>query len=759
MIHSKYIILFISLFASFQLIAVNRTWTGAVNNDFNTVGNWTGGGALAAGDNFTVTLTNSTTITLSADITVNNLDFNGNSSNGSGIVLSRLDVLNRTLTVNGTFICNAVRYTNSSQRDEVQIDAGSGGFIFNGTATFHNGGDGDVFIEADAASQGTMTFNSTLTLGDWAYTSPGVEPDFIYDAPVAQNINYSSNSFVVPASMIFGNSNSPTVTYGGTGSTTSFSTYDGNFTTNNNSVANINEFDCNAFFGASMTLNNGSELQIGGDSDFPTSYTTTTIGATSRVTYDGPSAQTVTAQTYGHIEFGGSNAKTSAGDFSILGDWTNNGTFAHGNDVHTFNGTIDQTIEGSNLTTFYTIIENKASGNILLDRDAEAVNQITLTSGGFDLNGHDMYMDNTATNAIGRTDGYVISERTDMTSTLSWRINSVTGGHIFPFGTAAGTYIPFTYERVASSQGVVSVATYPTVADDNIPYAPTVTHMDGIGIIDNSASAVNRFWDIDVAGTMNANLTYTYADAEVPGNGEVNLRAQQWDAGAATWLEPTTNIASQASDPATNTVTANGVTNSASNWTLALDATLLQVELAYFTGKCDQTNIQLNWATNTEKNNDFFSIERSFDAVNFELVAKVEAEGNSSTLKNYSFTDNSPFQQTQSYYRLKQNYKNGKFLYSDIISVSSCVDGNFKFVPYQKNADVVLNMSSDNEGKYNVDIIDLTGKILYNNSIRVISGTNSIHLSPSLGSGYYLIRLTSTETKETYSRKIQYIGK
>ena len=750
-------ILIVFLFSSFEVFSVNRTWTGAVNNVFNNVGNWTGGGALSAIDNFTVNSAASITITLNANITVNNLSFNANSPGGSGINRSKLDVLNRTLTVNGTFSCNPVRYNSATQRDEVQIDAGTGAFIFNGTATFQTTGGGDTFIEAAAAGQGTMTFNSTLTLGQWAYTTPTIEPDFIYDAPVAQTVNYNSNNFVVPASMIFGNSNSPTVTYTGTGTTTNFSVYDGTFRTNNASIADINAFDCNAFTATStIVITNNSEIQIGGDSDFPATYGTRTIGATSTVTYDGPNAQNVTAFTYGHIKFGGANAKTSLGNFSIRGDWTNNGTFAHGNDVHTFNGTPDQTIGGTNLTTFYRITENKGSGKILLDRNTRAANRLTLTNGVFDLNGHDMRINATATAAVQRTNGYILSEQTNMSSTFTRTINSSGGNKLFPFGTAAGDYIPFTYSRVAGNVGRVTVATYTTAAN-NTPYAPTVSNMMGAGFPDNSASAVDRFWDINVTGAINANLTYTYANSETPANGELNLRAQQWNNGTSLWQASNVNIASQTSNAIANTVTANGVTNSISQWTLALDLTPLPIELISFNGECNKQINQISWSTASEINNDYFSLEKSIDAKNFELVEQVDGAGNSNSLITYSSIDKSPYKTT--YYRLKQTDFDGHFEYSKIISVKSCEENSFDFTPFQKNTGINLSINSNVEGDHTIEIMDLQGRNILSEQKYLELGTNTSSLNPNIRSGIYFVRIVNNNTQEMFIKKMMYSKK
>ena len=461
-------------------------------------------------------------------------------------------------------------------------------------------------------------------------------------------------------------------------------------------------------------------------------------------------------ETYGNILFTGSGTKTSAGSFSLRGNWTNNATFAHGTDVHTFIGSIDQTIGGTNLTTFYRITENKGSGKVILARDTRAANRITLTNGVFDLNGNNMRINATATNSVQRTNGYILSERTDMSSTFTRTINSSTGNKTFPFGTAAGTYIPFTYTRSSGNVGRVTVATY-TTSQNNTPYAPSVSHMQGSGIPDNSASAVDRFWDIDVTGTINANLSYSYTDAEVPANGELNLRAQQWDSGGLAWLGNTINITSQTSNAGANTVTANGVTNTINNWTLALNLTPLPIELTSFKVECDEQTNKLSWTTASEINNDFFTIERSLDAKNFETVDYVNGAGNSNSLTIYSYHDKSAYGQT--YYRLKQTDFNGDFEYSEIISLKKCSEKEFNFIPYQKDTKIALSINANIEGDYTLEVIDLQGRTILTEIKSLELGSNTSILNPEVVSGIYFVRIISDNPQKNYTKKMIYSNK
>ncbi len=98
---------------------------------------------------------------------------------------------------------------------------------------------------------------------------------------------------------------------------------------------------------------------------------------------------------------------------------------------------------------------------------------------------------------------------------------------------------------------------------------------------------------------------------------------------------------------------------------------ILPVELLYFKGDCDGNDIDLNWGTASEINNDFFTIEKSRDALVWSEFTKVNGAKNSLSKLTYHSTDPEPYYGI-SYYRLKQTDTNGSYKYSDIIAVESC---------------------------------------------------------------------------------------
>jgi hypothetical protein len=98
--------------------------------------------------------------------------------------------------------------------------------------------------------------------------------------------------------------------------------------------------------------------------------------------------------------------------------------------------------------------------------------------------------------------------------------------------------------------------------------------------------------------------------------------------------------------------------------------TPLPIELIDFEAVLKGSEVELNWSTASELNNDFFTIERAADLEKFEEVTIVKGQGTIHSKTNYSAVDENPLPGT-SYYRLKQTDFDGKFTYSDLKKVEN----------------------------------------------------------------------------------------
>lgn len=99
---------------------------------------------------------------------------------------------------------------------------------------------------------------------------------------------------------------------------------------------------------------------------------------------------------------------------------------------------------------------------------------------------------------------------------------------------------------------------------------------------------------------------------------------------------------------------------------------VLPIELLYFSGVYNENGKynELKWSVASQVNNDYYTIERSSDGINWTTLIKLDGSGNSSTQMEYKYDDYS-FTKGINYYRLKQTDFDGQFEYFNIIAINN----------------------------------------------------------------------------------------
>jgi len=140
---------------------------------------------------------------------------------------------------------------------------------------------------------------------------------------------------------------------------------------------------------------------------------------------------------------------------------------------------------------------------------------------------------------------------------------------------------------------------------------------------------------------------------------------------------------------------------------------LLPVELSSFIAVVNENSVILMWRTETEVSNYGFEIERTPGAAfkEWEKIGFVEGHGNCNSPKEYSFTD-TPLEETSFQYRLKQIDTDGKFQYSDIVSVDIAAPVRFELKqnfpnPFNPATHIVYNLPRD--GFVTIKVYDIVG--------------------------------------------------
>ncbi len=446
---------------------------------------------------------------------------------------------------------------------------------------------------------------------------------------------------------------------------------------------------------------------------------------------------------------------TNKGDFYVKGDWINNGNYAVSTGKVSFWGSNSQNINGTTATEFYNAEVNKTSNGITLNNAITVDNILTLTQGVVNLNSNKLTLANSDTTAIGFTTGYLLSEQTNNANKVQWNIGSTTGSHVIPFATTSAIPIPLTLNLTSGTIGNITTSTFP-VGANNQPYptSPDSVHnMNSAGGIDNSANVVDRFWQIDRTGSTGIlTVTFTYANAEVPATGALNLVAQRFS-NVAGWETP---LSSQVFNATQNTVTTSGITSSGV-YALTQSSHTLPIKLLSFKAILNANNkTEIVWATATEKNNDFFTIERSKDLKEIETLAKVNGAGTSYITKNYKILDEHPFEGT-SYYRLKQTDFDGKFEYFNWCAVLNSkiskedrlhID---KLFPNPFSDQFTVNYFDPIKEEITLQIIDQSGRIVFTDHTTSYQGINTYSFYNSIGliPGNYILILSSENQKDS----------
>ena len=181
----------------------------------------------------------------------------------------------------------------------------------------------------------------------------------------------------------------------------------------------------------------------------------------------------------------------------------------------------------------------------------------------------------------------------------------------------------------------------------------------------------------------------------------------------------------------------------------------LPVEYFYFEAQADEFQVQLEWATLSETDNAFFSIERSPDRIHFEKIGQMTARGAAAA---YVYTDEAPFA-GRSWYRLKQVDWNGNFSFSEIREVNLETPDLFGVSvypnPVSANGLLHVQFQAPKGNTAEVELLNLQGKILQKASVEigVSSGLSALSLDlQGRQPGIYFVRIRSGRVYE--SRKL-----
>jgi hypothetical protein len=173
--------------------------------------------------------------------------------------------------------------------------------------------------------------------------------------------------------------------------------------------------------------------------------------------------------------------------------------------------------------------------------------------------------------------------------------------------------------------------------------------------------------------------------------------------------------------------------------------TVLPVDLLYFKGEQNGTNVDLKWETGSEINSDYFEVLHSTNGFDFKKIGRLNAAGNSTRCKKYELIHYNA-EQGVNYYKLKQYDFGGRYEeYEKIMVLFDYVVDNYEFLVYPNpnNDNGVVYLKSDYTGEVNIHIFDMKGRVVRKELINIKQNNVETIKDLNLPTGIYPFVISS----------------
>jgi len=432
-------------------------------------------------------------------------------------------------------------------------------------------------------------------------------------------------------------------------------------------------------------------------------------------------------------------------NITLGGNWVNNSTYSSGpfNEYTgkvTFNGSTTQTIGGTiSDETFYDLeVNNTSAGGILLQAGSNITitNLLTLTDGNIDSKTN---LQRVNLPAGSNTNGGSVN------SFIQGSVKK-TGNTAFVFPTGDGTV----WARIAMSA--------PSAATD--VFTAQYVHA-GYGSYQVASPLINvstnEYWTLTrTVGTSNVTVKLYWQTAS---NSEIDncldLTVAHWNSGTNSWDEKLGTATGTCSGSGTGSVLTDAVVTTFSPFTFGSKSSSvnpLPIVLLYFDAKLnqDEGKVNLEWATASESNNDYFTVERSIDGIDFEMVTNITGAGNSNEPLYYFEVDPDPYHGISSY-RLKQTDYDGNYEYSKMVKVNYITESTpFSIAIYPNPTTGLFTLTNLPQEPVRITVYNALGDLVHDQGW---TGSNDrlINLT-GLSEGLYYLQVFQEAT--TLNRKV-----
>lgn len=444
-------------------------------------------------------------------------------------------------------------------------------------------------------------------------------------------------------------------------------------------------------------------------------------------------------------------SSTAFANIEAKGNWVNTGgTFTPGTATVTLSGTSQQTIT-SNSQSFYNLTVVNPAG-ALLNSDVTVSNVLTLTQGVVSTGYNRVILTNNNNTSLA---GY--SNTAFVNGNLRRYIGFNTQAYVFPVGNGTGTG---NYRPAELTNNLLLGVSYIDAS-----FGPLANHNDAELNVTEGGTSYSRInpagvWTIEpnsqpTLGSYSMKL-FVNGFSGLADNEFVILKRPVGSTSGADWstggglLDILGGLGRLVSD---GFALRSGLT-SFSEFGIGdgnSGGSSLPIELLSFEANLnDRAEVELDWATALEINNDYFTVERSADGIEFEEILQVPGAGNTSIMHTYTALDAEPLSGL-SYYRLKQTDFDGTYTYSKLAAVNlQKVGAEASMIVYPNPSFGNINVQAKGVlGMVSIMVTDMQGRTIYLQHLKIEEEGQpvALDLESMLTSGYYQVTMIGSGIK------------
>ncbi len=447
------------------------------------------------------------------------------------------------------------------------------------------------------------------------------------------------------------------------------------------------------------------------------------------------------------IESGALVTLSGASTLNIFGNLTTDGTLTSGaSSTVAFVATNrTQTMGGNNFTLFNNLTINNTFSTqpavTIATNNRAVAGTLNLTSGIVNMGGFTLTVGTSAsgTGSLSRTSGWFYGG--NLQRYFGTTATTLANG-LFPLGLSTTDYRPFALGySSAITGGFVRVSHTGT----QYTYLDPADFADGVATV--ARTSVSR-WIASRSGIASGGTPFTieaggtsFSDPAVLTDFRLTL--------ASSVIGNNGTSSGTAVDPRIQRtgLTAAQLTNTFYVGSINAVATPLPIELLSFTATVKENGVDLLWKTISEKNLDFFEVERSINGKDFISLGTVKGNGTTNDIHEYKLFDEKALV-GKNYYRLKSVDFDGYTEYFNVVLVD--FDGKKNFSVYPNPSDGVSFIAETNFIPQKRAFIAIYSTIGSELARYEISGdVSTITLPVKLESGVYYAKYISLDFNST----------